>query len=76
MSEKSFRFTHAITRKPSRSIVDGLRAEDTGTPDLQVFQTHHNDYCPTFGGLLHPQPPDRRFLMEVAGNYQDGVTRT
>jgi dimethylargininase len=44
MSEKSFRFSYAITRKPSSSIVDGLRAEDTGTPDIDVFRDHHGDY--------------------------------
>lgn len=44
MSEKSYRFTHAITRLPSVSIVDGLRAEDTGTPDIDVFRKHHADY--------------------------------
>lgn len=41
---KSFRFTHAICRKPSRSITDGLRAIDIGTPDLGVFERHHADY--------------------------------
>jgi dimethylargininase len=44
MSEKSFRFSHAITRAPSSSIVDGLRAEDTGTPDIEIFRQHHRDY--------------------------------
>ena len=41
---KSFSFTHAITRKPSVSIIDGLRAVDIGTPDLATFQSHHADY--------------------------------
>lgn len=40
----SFRFTHAITRKPSASIVAGLRAVDIGTPDLALMQAHHADY--------------------------------
>jgi dimethylargininase len=44
MSEKSFRFNHAITRVPSSSIVDGLRAEDTGSPDIDIFRGHHDDY--------------------------------
>lgn len=44
MSEKSFRFTHAICRLPSQSIVDGLRAVDTGTPDLTTFASHHAHY--------------------------------
>ena len=41
---RSFSFTHAITRKPSASIVAGLRAVDTGTPDLGLMQRHHADY--------------------------------
>ncbi len=44
MSEHSFRFSHAITRKPAASIIAGLRAVDTGTPDLAVMQAHHADY--------------------------------
>ncbi|WP_281857202.1 dimethylarginine dimethylaminohydrolase family protein [Litoreibacter halocynthiae] len=44
MTSKSFTFSHAICRKPSRSIVDGLRAVDTGAPDLKVFERHHQDY--------------------------------
>ncbi|MFN4170330.1 MAG: dimethylarginine dimethylaminohydrolase family protein [Pseudorhodobacter sp.] len=44
MSERSFRFTHAITRRPAASITAGLRAVDTGTPDLALMQAHHADY--------------------------------
>ncbi len=40
----SYRFTHAITRKPSASITAGLRAVDIGTPDLALMQAHHADY--------------------------------
>jgi dimethylargininase len=40
----SYRFTHAITRKPSQSITRGLRAIDIGTPDLAVMLSHHADY--------------------------------
>lgn len=42
--DASYRFTHAITRKPSASITAGLRAVDTGTPDLVKMQAHHADY--------------------------------
>jgi dimethylargininase len=41
---RSFSFTHAITRKPSPSIIRGLRAVDTGTPSLPLMQAHHADY--------------------------------
>ncbi len=44
MSDHSFRFTHAITRKPGRSITGGLRAVDTGTPDLDLMLAHHAAY--------------------------------
>jgi dimethylargininase len=41
---KSFTFSHAITRKPSASIIAGLRAVDTGTPDLGRMLAHHAEY--------------------------------
>lgn len=37
-------FTHAITRRPAPSITAGLRAVDTGAPDLALMQSHHADY--------------------------------
>ena len=44
MGQKSTHFTHAVSRVPSRSIVQGLRAVDTGNPDYDVFLGHHTDY--------------------------------
>jgi dimethylargininase len=44
MSDASYRFTHAITRAPAASITRGLRAVDTGNPDLGLMQAHHADY--------------------------------
>jgi dimethylargininase len=44
MSKASYTFTHAIVREPGNSILDGLRAVDTGAPDLSIFKQHHNDY--------------------------------
>ena len=43
MSDRSYRFSHAVTRRPSASIVRGLRAVDTGTPDLALMERHHAD---------------------------------
>ncbi len=41
MSHPSHTFARAITRRPAASIVDGLRAQDIGTPDLaQMLQDH------------------------------------
>jgi dimethylargininase len=45
--DASFRFTHAICRRPAASIVAGLRAVDTGTPDLGRMQEHHAAYVAT-----------------------------
>lgn len=47
MSDRSFRFTHAICRAPAPSITHGLRAVDTGTPDLTTMLAHHHDYVAT-----------------------------
>lgn len=44
MSQTSYTFTHAIVREPGNSILNGLRAIDTGTPELSVFKQHHSDY--------------------------------
>ncbi len=44
MTDRSYRFTHAVTRAPAPSIVRGLRAVDTGTPDLGRMQQDHADY--------------------------------
>jgi dimethylargininase len=44
MSDRSYRFTHAITRKPAASTINGLRAVDTGTPSLALMRQHHADY--------------------------------
>ena len=41
---RCFTFTHAVTRVPSASIVQGLRAVDVGNPDLELFRQHHQDY--------------------------------
>lgn len=41
---RCYRFTNAICRAPAASIVDGLRAIDTGSPDLDLFRQHHSDY--------------------------------
>lgn len=42
--KKSTHFTHAISRTPSKSIVDGLRAVDLGVPDYDTLMRHHESY--------------------------------
>ena len=44
MQAQSYRFSHAITRRPSASIIQGLRAVETGTPSLDLMLQHHADY--------------------------------
>ena len=44
MTEHSYEFTRAVTRKPSGSIVDGLRAADIGMPDLEQMLKDHAHY--------------------------------
>ncbi len=44
MSQRSFIFSNAITLKPAKSSVDGLRAIDSGNPDFETFLAHHTDY--------------------------------
>jgi dimethylargininase len=41
---RSFRFTHAVSRLPSQSITDGLRAVDGPSPDAHNFRKEHEAY--------------------------------
>ena len=70
----SYRFTHAITRRPAASIIRGLRAVDTGTPDLALMLAHHADYVATLretGATVVELPaledyPDSVFVEDTA----------
>lgn len=70
----STHFTHAITRAPSASITRGLRAVDTGTPDLALMQAHHAAYIATLresGATVVELPaleayPDSVFVEDTA----------
>jgi len=44
MTSRSYTFSHAIVRRPSSRIVDGLRSVDTGAPDLGRFLQDHAAY--------------------------------
>jgi len=60
MTNPTFEFSHAITRRPGRSIVDGLRAEDIGTPDLNQMLADHAHYVATLkatGARVIELPP-------------------
>lgn len=47
MTDPTYQFTRAITRRPSASIIDGLRAEDIGTPSLEQMLKDHAHYVAT-----------------------------
>lgn len=67
-------FTHAITRRPAASIIAGLRAVDTGMPDLALMQAHHAAYIATLretGATVVELPaleayPDSVFVEDTA----------
>lgn len=72
--EYSYKFTHAIVRQPARSIIDGLRAVDIGSPDYDQMICDHNDYVEALNsagvtvisltGL--DQFPDGQFVEDTA----------
>lgn len=47
MTDPTFEFSHAITRRPATSVTNGLRAEDIGTPDLSRMLEAHAHYVAT-----------------------------
>jgi len=81
MNAKSYSFTHAITRKPSLSIIDGLRAVDLGAPDIATFEQHHADYVAllksTGAEVVELEAlevfPDSVFIEDSALCFQEGV---
>ncbi len=74
MTARSYTFTHAIARKPGAGIVDGLRAVDTGAPDLQRFLQDHAHYVSLLAStgaavsVLEPLDdyPDSVFVEDAA----------
>jgi dimethylargininase len=81
MSERSFRFSHAITRLPAATATAGLRAVDMGTPDIGLMRQHHADYV----AALHaqgadvtelpalPAYPDAQFVEDTALCLPEGA---
>lgn len=74
MSDSCFRFTHAITRKPSLSVTQGLRAVDTGAPSFEQMLQDHAHYTTTLreaGAEVHELIalegfPDACFVEDAA----------
>ncbi|MEZ5777640.1 MAG: arginine deiminase family protein [Paracoccaceae bacterium] len=81
MTDPSYEFTRAITRRPGRSIVRGLRAMDTGAPDLDLMLVHHADYVATLkatGATVTELPPleeypDAIFVEDTALCLPEGA---
>ena len=81
MGERSFRFSHAICRLPGESIVRGLRAVDTGAPDLALMRVHHADYVAALRStgaavtVLEPLEayPDAVFVEDTALCLPEGA---
>lgn len=81
MTDRSFRFTHAITRRPGPSVTQGLRAVDTGAPDLGLMLVHHADYVAALRSTgatvielaAMPDYPDSVFVEDTALCLPEGA---
>ena len=78
---RSYSFTHAITRLPAPSILQGLRAVDTGAPDLALMLQHHGDYLAALADTgatviqlpALPAYPDSVFVEDTALCLPEGA---
>ncbi len=81
MSGRSYTFTNAIVRKPCDKITNGLRAVDTGAPNLELFRKHHDDYIAALAStraevlVLNELDtfPDSVFIEDAALCLQEGA---
>lgn len=78
---RSYRFTHAITRLPPASAINGLRAVDIGAPDLDLMRAHHAAYVAalksTGASVIELPPleafPDSLFVEDTALCLPEGA---
>lgn len=81
MTDRSFRFSHAVIRLAGASVVDGLRAEDRGAPDLARFRVQHRAYVDALraaGAEIVELPaleafPDSVFIEDAALCLPEGA---
>jgi dimethylargininase len=81
MSDRSFRFTHAITRLPAKTATSGLRAIDSGAPDIALMRQHHADYVAALRAqgaevielAALPAYPDAQFVEDTALCLPEGA---
>lgn len=81
MTDPTIEFSRAITRRPSASVTNGLRAEDIGTPDLTQMLADHAHYVATLretGAEVIELPPlegypDAVFVEDMALCLPEGA---
>ncbi|MGL4321139.1 MAG: dimethylarginine dimethylaminohydrolase family protein [Paracoccaceae bacterium] len=81
MTHPSTHFTHAITRQPASSVTAGLRAVDTGAPDLAAMRADHAAYIAALrstGATVIELPalpayPDALFVEDTALCLPEGA---
>ena len=74
-------FSNAISRRPGRSVVDGLRAEDRGAPDVEALLAEHRAYVDALGAaglavqVLEAREdfPDSVFVEDPALVFPEGA---
>ncbi|UWR03679.1 dimethylarginine dimethylaminohydrolase [Ruegeria conchae] len=74
MSDPTFEFSRAITRRPAPTIAGGLRAEDVGNPDFDGMLAAHKAYLfalkSTGAEVIELDPldafPDAQFVEDTA----------
>lgn len=74
MSDPTFEFSRAITRRPAPTIAGGLRAEDIGNPDFDGMTAAHKAYVAalksTGAEVIELDPlnafPDAQFVEDTA----------
>jgi dimethylargininase len=74
IANNAYQFSHALTRTPAKSVVDGLRAGDGPNPDFGLFKHQHDAYQRALGeaGLTvtcldeAPDFPDSVFVEDPA----------
>ncbi|MFH1912956.1 MAG: arginine deiminase family protein [Pseudomonadota bacterium] len=74
MKYQATMFTHAITRRPSQEMINGITSAGLGIPDHQLALAQHKAYCMTLAALglevtvLNSEPgyPDCCFVEDTA----------
>ncbi|MCX7300214.1 MAG: arginine deiminase family protein [Rhodobacterales bacterium] len=81
MTDRSWEFTQAVTRRPGPEAATGLRAVDTGNPDPERMRAQHAIYVATLreaGVTVTELPPlkgfaDAQFVEDTALSLPEGV---